>query len=221
MKKTETISFEACNSYNGIISIDSGSWQCIVNCVNQQCVTPIAIKPITVLTPSGCTNLNGISNNGNCYIGYNSPAPMNWSATEAYCEGVGGVLPMIRSGSDNTAVNNVGLTLNSTYPVLWLGIKRTDNLTHTQAILNASWHFIDGSNGGAFNYSNWNAGEPSDSGNIEACLEMYGPGAAAFGGTRPQGTWNDNTCAGTAWPIVCQYSIQSKPFCCLFGLDLV
>ncbi|XP_028410418.1 adhesion G protein-coupled receptor E2-like isoform X2 [Dendronephthya gigantea] len=114
-----------------------------------------------------------------CY--YMSFEKKNWQEASTDCEDKGGKLAHI-SGDD---VNNfIMKTYRSQLKKqnLWIGVRRC-------SVIATKWCY---SNGRSVVYTNWRQGEPSDSGGVEDCVEMY------IGGT-----WNNNRCRESK-PYVCQ-----------------
>ncbi len=96
-----------------------------------------------------------------------------WSNAKAACSSLGGYLATINSADENTWVANLA-------PVVWIG--------GTDEVQEGMWKWI---NGETWSYTNWNAGEPNNSGNEDYLTLVYG-------------RWND---LPNAWQLayVCEW----------------
>ena len=97
---------------------------------------------------------------------------VSWTDAETNAEVLGGHLASIGSAAENLLLTGM-LQGNSA----WIGYYQVDKLAEPAG----DWTWIDGATPG---YTNWNSGEPSNSGNAEDWAEIYG-GAG--------GKWNDLT----------------------------
>lgn len=91
--------------------------------------------------------------------------PLNYNDAKAYAESVGGYLATITSADEQNEIHN--LTLSASSGALWIGLTRESG----------QWAWDTGE---PLDYSNWNPGEPSGSGNY---VHFY----------RSSGAWNDVT----------------------------
>jgi large repetitive protein len=129
----------------------------IDNCGN--CTTPPTIAGLTLLG----------TNNGVAY--YISNASATWSAANTAAASAGGYLASINSSSENSFVLNAVTTALGSFSPYWIGLG--------DAVAEGTFVW---SNGDPVTYTNWNSGQPDNSGN-EDCVQVW---TAA-------GTWNDNT----------------------------
>jgi len=112
--------------------------------------------------------------NGHFYKLYNT-SNVTWATAKAAAVGVGGYLASVTSGAEDAWLVSNGLTTNTP----WIG--------GTDEAVEGQWVWLSGE---SFSYTNWNAGEPNDSGNEDYMT------------IRPDGTWNDWNASGTAYYIV-------------------
>lgn len=113
------------------------------------------------------------SGTGHYYKLYNTLS--NWSTAKSAAISLGGYLATVTSSGETTFLTSNNLTGNTP----WIG--GTDEVTE------GTWAWV---NGDTWNYTNWNSGEPNNSGNED------------YATIRPDGTWNDWTGTGTAYYIV-------------------
>ena len=119
--------------------------------------------------------------NGHSY--YRSTSSMTWTNARAACDNMGGHLVTITSAAENTFVFN-------TWPSGWIGF--TDEVTEGQ------WRWVTGE---TVTYTNWNGGEPNDSG-----AEDY---AQFVGG----GKWNDlNNNSSLNYVLEFDYIVDFTPW---------
>ncbi len=103
---------------------------------------------------------------------------VSWSTTKAACEDKNGWLVSIKSSADQTSVVNSRPSTTDTY---WIGLN--------DLVVEGSYRWLDGSmpykDGTTLSgaYTNWNSGEPNNSGNDEDCATL-----------RAEQTWNDQNC---------------------------
>merc|ERR1719500_1052442 len=100
---------------------------------------------------------------------------LEWQDAEKHCRSVGGTLVSIHSQAEDNFIG--GLSSER----IWLG---GNDITSEGA-----WTWSDGS---AWNYNNWNSGEPNDAGG-EDCAEKTSTT-----------TWNDIPCTGHPRKFVCK-----------------
>ena len=93
---------------------------------------------------------------GACYK-FN-PDKLDWDEAERKCNQEGAHLTSIFSDKDASFVRC--LQDASSIHKTWIGGKRNGN----------DFQWIDGS---AFDYDNWNTGEPDNQGGVENCIEVY------------------------------------------------
>lgn len=107
---------------------------------------------------------------------------MNWHNAENYCISIGGHLAMPKTKEYCDYVSYVATRYG--FGDMWIGGR--DNAVE------GTWRWIDGT---LIGYSNWNAGEPNNSGN-EDYLEIY----------TASGKWNDLN--GTqSYPFICELDL--------------
>lgn len=102
-----------------------------------------------------------------------------WTAAEALAQSVGGHLASIRSQAENDFIHSTFGNFAGVDRRLWIGFNDRD--------LEGQWVWSDGSEPG---YTNWNPGEPNNSGGIEHYAEMLGS----------NGRWNDIADSGSGFP---------------------
>ena len=108
-------------------------------------------------TISGFTSQNNY--NGHSY--YRSTGIAYWSVAKANCDAMGGHLVTVTSSGENSFLYNL-------WPSGWIGL--TDEVTE------GTWKWVTGE---SYSYSNWNSGEPNNSGNEDYVQFVSG------------GRWND------------------------------
>ncbi len=124
--------------------------------------TALALGALAVATGASADPV--LSYNGHYYY-YATPAS-SWSAAEAQAVALGGHLVAINDAAEQAAlVGAFGGT-----DTLWIGL--------TDAASEGTFHW---SNGDAVTYTNWNAGEPNNSGNEDFVAMNWGSA----------GKWND------------------------------
>ena len=100
-------------------------------------------------------------------------APGSWSAAEAEAENLGGTLAIIKSEADQKWVyakfGHDGDKLRS----LWIGLRRQ--------YPGGPFLWLDGSK---LDYTDWNSGQPDNSGGVEDCVHMWTD-------SQNCGAWND------------------------------
>ena len=92
--------------------------------------------------------------NGHSYQRFDTPKI--WSDAKAACSSLGGYLATINNAAENTWVANLA-------PFVWIG--------GTDEAQEGNWKWI---NGETWSYTNWNAGEPNNSGNEDYLTLEYG-----------------------------------------------
>jgi len=132
----------------------------------------------TISTRDATAAITGVlhntdAGNGHYYKLYTTLT--TWANSKAAAQSVGGYLCCVTSSTENSWLVANGLTTNTP----WIG--GTDEVTE------GTWAWVSGE---AWSYTNWNSGEPNNSGN-EDYLTI-----GASGG------WNDWTGTGTAYYIV-------------------
>lgn len=113
------------------------------------------------------------------------------------CENLGGHLLTITSEEEQIFIN--GIVENCTMKNIWLGGTYTNN----------EWNWITDE---AFNYSNWNNGEPNNVFNSQNAIMMYTyQGIDNDNNTIEIGKWNDENENGRDWD---GYTSQETGFIC-------
>ena len=120
------------------------------------------------------------SYNGHCYKWF--AGTKNWSDARTHCQTFGGDLASVADAAENSFVHS--LADDST--ASWTGFN--DQASE------GSWKWSDGT---AVTYTNWNGGEPNNSGN-EDCMHLY-----KYAGQSSSGRWNDANC-GSGYPYTCE-----------------
>jgi hypothetical protein len=108
------------------------------------------------------------------------PGAATWDEGEAVCESFGRTLAVIGDADENTIV--AGLASTYTGTSVWFG--------YTDVAVEGTFVWVDGSDSAC---TNWNAGEPNDSGGEDCACINY----AAIGG------WNDYPCSSPQ-PFICE-----------------
>lgn len=116
------------------------------------------LHPIAGFTPIGLFN-------GHRY--YQSNNTMYWQTARNLCAQNGGYLVSITTAQENEFIRQ-----HMTAPRTWIGL--------TDEVIEGQWRWTSGE---PYSYSNWNPGEPNNSGN-EDYVEMYKSGSYP-------GRWND------------------------------
>lgn len=98
----------------------------------------------------------------------------NFAGAKAYCEDLGYELASIHSDEENLAASRACSSS------CWIGGFSNDNT-------NEDFYWVDGT---AWDYTNWDAGEPNDWADSEDCVEMV-----------HTGLWNDNSCSKAFQPM--------------------
>ncbi len=114
------------------------------------------------------------SYNGSDYYKYIVTGDPNYATALNLCAAIGGRLPIIKDGGQNSFLAGKLGTGNC-----WLGLTRS----------NSKWQCSDGTFQGS--YFHWASGEPNNYGGNENCVQMYSSGC-----------WNDVTCTSTNWCVV-------------------
>jgi hypothetical protein len=128
-------------------------------------------------TISGFTSQNNY--NGHSY--YRSTGTANWTTARSNCVAMGGHLVTVTSSGENAFL--FGL-----WPSGWIGL--TDEVTE------GTWKWVTGE---TFSYTNWNSGEPNNSGN-EDYIQFVG-----------SGKWNDlNNSSSLAYVIEFDYIVTTS-----------
>ncbi len=97
-----------------------------------------------------------------------------WDDARAFCQTINGRLAAIRTDGVNAFLSAETGALDSTQK-WWLG--------GTDAAVEGTWEWDGGT---AWSYSNWQSGEPNNSGGNEDCLQLW---------RFTDGRWNDEPCA--------------------------
>lgn len=113
--------------------------------------------------------------NGHRYVAYDTSG---WNAAEATAQLLGGHLVTIDDADENAWVHDNFGNLNGTDRRIWIGF--------SDAATEGTFAWADGSPVG---YTNWNPGEPNNSGGTEDYAEMLGS----------NGQWNDLNEAGSGY----------------------
>ena len=104
-----------------------------------------------------------------------------WGEARAQCRAEQGDLASVHSSGENQFIRQLGGADR-----LWLGGRRSSDC---QACTDFTW-----SDGSAWDYENWDRGEPNNYFLDEDCTELYTQGAA----------WNDDHCSLFSSPFVCK-----------------
>jgi len=113
-------------------------------------------------------------------------APKSWQAARDFCKSLGSDLLVIESPDENAWI----AAQNVSNP--WIGINDIQN--------EGQFVWLDGE---AAPFTDWNDGEPNDSGGAEDCGVLYT-------GEASRGAWNDAKCANE-YPFVCEDVLRRSP----------
>jgi len=128
-------------------------------------------------TITGFTSQNNY--NGHSY--YRSTGTANWTTAKSNCAAMGGYLVTVTSSGENNFLYNL-------WPSGWIGL--TDEVTE------GTWRWVTGE---TYSYSNWNSGEPNNSGN-EDYIQFVS-----------NGRWNDlNNNSSLAYVIEFDYVVTTS-----------
>lgn len=110
-----------------------------------------------------CEYCNATEYNGNIYVLFTESR--NWFDAKTCCENLGGHLATITSEEEQAFIASYMKALHTTtaFAYAWLGGYRDGN----------NWYWVTGE---AFEYTNWNAGEPNNTSGIEWIVHIF-PGA--------------------------------------------
>ena len=126
---------------------------------------------------SGFTSQNNY--NGHSY--YRSTGTANWTTAKSNCAAMSGHLVTVTTSGENSFLFNL-------WPSGWIGL--TDEVTE------GTWKWVTGE---TFSYTNWNSGEPNNSGN-EDYIQFVG-----------SGKWNDlNNSSSLAYVIEFDYIVTTS-----------
>lgn len=122
---------------------------------------------------AGCTEL--ISCVSPCSIYFLNEQSMSGSQAQAFAQNLGANLVSIQNQAENDCIVSslVALGFNSTTDVIWIGFN--------DEAQEGSFVWYDQSPN---TYTNWNTGEPNNSGGNEDCTQIF-----------PNGLWNDLPCS--------------------------
>ena len=128
-------------------------------------------------TITGFTSQNNY--NGHSY--YRSTGTANWTTAKSNCIAMGGYLVTVTTSGENSFLFNL-------WPSGWIGL--TDEVTE------GTWKWVTGE---TFSYTNWNSGEPNNSGNEDYIQFVSG------------GRWNDlNNSSSLAYVIEFDYIVTTS-----------
>ena len=131
-------------------------------------------------TNSSITGFTSQNNyNGHSY--YRSTGIANWTTAKSNCAAMGGHLVTVTTSGENSFLFNL-------WPSGWIGL--TDEVTE------GTWKWVTGE---TFSYTNWNSGEPNNSGNEDYIQFVSG------------GRWNDlNNSSSLAYVIEFDYIVTTS-----------
>lgn len=134
---------------------------------------------------------------GHLYELYRAPTGITWFEADAFATGLGGHLASIRSVDENQFISNLvqahpGATCGANLGVgPWIGARQPAGSPEpAQGFL---WGTCE-----PFGYTNWNAGEPNDSGGDEEHVHLDGTGPGGM-------VWNDKTGADRLQAFLVEY----------------
>ena len=138
---------------------------------------PIKLYRRTNQTITGFTNQQNY--NGHSY--YRSTGTAVWTTAKTNCSNMGGHLVTITSAAEQTFIYNL-------WPSGWIGL--TDEVTE------GTWRWVTGE---TYSYSNWNSGEPNNSGNEDYVQFVT------------NGKWNDlNNTQSLAYVLEFEYLVTTS-----------
>ncbi|XP_022088561.1 lymphocyte antigen 75-like [Acanthaster planci] len=126
--------------------------------------------------------------NDKCFLVVSSFS--TWGTAQKRCQKKGGNLAIIPDAATTTFLKNV---LTGVGGQFWIGLH--------DVIAENTFKWIDGTPITSSSYTNWNPGEPNNSGN-EDCVTMYASSAK----------WNDDSCSKTKY-YICSRSSNVSPVC--------
>ncbi|GLC29699.1 DUF5050 domain-containing protein [Clostridium omnivorum] len=112
----------------------------------------------------------------------------SFDSAEAYCESIGGHLATITSLDEQQFISGI-LKSNGGLDSYWIGA--------TDREQEGTWKWITNEN---FAYSNWNSGEPNNSGGNENYAVLY----------KNTGSWNDTINATSGVGIICEWDAKEN-----------
>ena len=144
-------------------------------------IVPRTLLATLLIASPGLASANPVSwsGNGHFYDVVSVPGTISWEDADAAAIAAGGYLATITSQAENDfvflLVNNAAYLLGSSGP--WVGGYQSPATGQPAA----NWHWVTGE---AWNYTNWQSGQPNDSGGkAEDKLQ--------FGFAPSVSTWND------------------------------
>lgn len=136
----------------------------------------------STFTGAGCTELTSCLSS--CSMYFYNPISQTGNAAQAWAQGFGANLISLQSDAENSCI--VGeLNTNSFGGIIWIGFNDVAS--------EGSHVWYDQS---AIIYTNWNGGEPNNSGGNEDCVQIY-----------PNGKWNDLNCSSGASKSVIEVNL--------------
>jgi gliding motility-associated-like protein len=113
-----------------------------------------------------------------------NPQSLSGSAAQQFAESLGANLISVQSAAENSCISSA-LTSNGFGGTIWIGF--TDENSE------GTYYWYDGS---PVVFTNWNGGEPNNSGGNEDCTQIF-----------PNGLWNDLNCNGGGSKSVIEVSL--------------
>jgi gliding motility-associated-like protein len=134
------------------------------------------------MTTAGCSEL--ASCQSSCSMYFYNPQSQTGTAAQQFAESLGANLISVQTAAENSCISSA-LVSNGFGGTIWIGF--TDENSE------GTYYWYDGS---PVVFTNWNGGEPNNSGGNEDCTQIF-----------PNGLWNDLNCNGGGSKSVIEVSL--------------
>jgi len=176
---------------NYAIQLPTGSYTaylCSVNANYTECWTK-GDDVNFVVTPADYVPKKTMIYNDHIYSIYDEA--LNWNIAKDICVGLGGHLATITSQGEQEAINNLLLS----------GTKTSYYLGGTDEVTEGTFTWVTNE---PFSYTNWNTGEPNNSGGIEDYLMVHNQASTI-------GKWNDVPNENSTIGFICEVEPTNTP----------